>query len=261
MISRFHARVAVLSMVTALAVSTLSAAQGEVATGAAATCSPVTGDVSAAQALAWGAPTWCAEFDDAVDPADWVFYDSPGHAGNGRRSPEQLYLGNGALYLYGRPDGTTAGLATKHAQTYGRWETRVRLYPGAGSYHPAVLLWPKEGGGAVRSSTSEEVDFLEVINDPDRQRPNFFLHTPQGQEQADANVDMTTWHTYAVENTQNGVVGYLDGQEWFRSPNATHSPMSVCLQLDWFPGQGSEGEAWMEVDWLRVYPLQAADTG
>ena len=180
MISRFHARVAVLSMVTALAVSTLSAAQGEVATGTAATCSPVTGDVSAAQALAWGAPTWCAEFDDAVDPADWVFYDSPGHAGNGRRSPEQLYLGNGALYLYGRPDGTTAGLATKHAQTYGRWETRVRLYPGAGSYHPVVLLWPKEGGGAVRSSTSEEVDFLEVINDPERQRPNFFLAHPPG---------------------------------------------------------------------------------
>ena len=137
MISRFHARVAVLSMVAALAVSTLSAAQGEVATGTAATCSPVTGDVSAAQALAWGAPTWCAEFDDAVDQADWVFYDSPGHAGNGRRSPEQLYLGNGALYLYGRPDGTTAGLATKHAQTYGRWETRVRLYPGAGRTIPS----------------------------------------------------------------------------------------------------------------------------
>ncbi|MFC7646672.1 glycoside hydrolase family 16 protein [Streptosporangium lutulentum] len=71
-------------------------------------------------------------------------------------------------------------------------------------------------------------------------------------------MDLTTWHTYAVENTRNGVVGYIDGQEWFRSPNATHSPMSACLQLDWFPGQGSGGEAWMEVDWLRVYPLQAA---
>lgn len=247
-----------LGTVTALAVSTLGAARGEVAAGQAAACPRATGEASAAQARAWGAPAWCAEFDGHLDPADWVFYDSAGHAGNGRRSPEQLYLGNGALYLHGRPDGTTAGLATRHTQTYGRWETRIRLYPGAGSYHPVALLWPKDGGGGVRSSTSEEVNFLELIDDPDRQHPNFFLHTPRGQEQARADVDLTTWHTYAVENTRNGVVGYIDGQEWFRSPNATHSPMSACLQLDWFPGQGSGGEAWMEVDWLRVYPLQAA---
>ncbi|WP_051752860.1 glycoside hydrolase family 16 protein [Streptosporangium amethystogenes] len=253
MITRSHVRVAVLSMVAALAVSTLSAAQGEVVS--AAPCAPATtGEASAAQALNWGTPSWCAEFDDYLNESDWVFYDSAGHAGNGRRSPQQLYLGNGALYLYGREDGTTAGLASRHDQAYGRWETRIRLYPGAGSYHPVALLWPKDGGGNVQSSTGEEVDFLEVIDDPNRQRPNFFLHTPQGQEQAHANIDMTTWHTYAVEITSNSVVGYIDGQEWFRSGNATRSSMSVCLQLDWFPGQGSSGEAWMEVDWLRIYP-------
>ncbi|GGS74770.1 hypothetical protein GCM10010156_36950 [Planobispora rosea] len=254
MISRSHLRLAVLSAVAAMALTTLSTAQGETAPA----CSAAPDPASAAGVHGWGVPAWCAEFDDEyLDPSEWVFYDSPGHAGNGRRSSGQLYLGGGALYLYGLADGTTAGLAARHVQPYGRWEVRVRLYPGAGSYHPVALLWPQDGGGNVRSATGEEIDFLEVIDDPERQRPNFFLHTPQGQEQAHANVDMTTWHTYAVENGPGGVVGYIDGREWFRSPNATHSPMSVCLQLDWFPGQGSSGEAWMEVDWLRIYPMDA----
>ncbi|WP_344829446.1 hypothetical protein [Nonomuraea dietziae] len=90
----------------------------------------------------WGQPVWCAEFDDFLDPNEWAVYDSPGHAGNGRRSPGQLFLGDGALFLYGTPDGTTAGLAARYTQQYGRWETRIRLYPGAGSYHPVALLWP-----------------------------------------------------------------------------------------------------------------------
>ncbi|GAA3443053.1 glycoside hydrolase family 16 protein [Planomonospora venezuelensis] len=251
MVSRSHLRTGVFSMVLALALSTLTTARGE----AAPACPAVPDASSAAAAHGWGAPAWCAEFGDHLQPSDWVFYDSPGHAGNGRRSSGQLYLGDGTLYLYGLADGTTAGLASRHVQTYGRWETRIRLYPGAGSYHPVALLWPAQGGGNVRSTTGEEIDFLEVIDDPERQRPNFFLHTPQGQEQAHAEVDMTTWHTYAVENGPGGVVGYLDGREWFRSPNAAHSPMSACLQLDWFPGRGSPGEAWMEVDWLRIYPM------
>ncbi|MEV7008462.1 glycoside hydrolase family 16 protein [Streptosporangium sp. NPDC051022] len=255
MMSRSHVRLAVLSAVAALAVSSLTAAQGQVRSGEA--CTSPTGQSTAAEALGWGTPAWCAEFNGALNSADWVVYDSPGHAGNGRRSPGQLLQGNGALYLYGRADGTTAGLASRHSQTYGRWETRIRLYQGAGSYHPVALLWPQEGGGNVKSATGEEIDFLEVINDPGRQRPNFFLHTPQGQEQANAAVDMTAWHTYAVENTANGVVGYLDGKEWFRSANATHSPMSACLQLDWFPGQGDSGDAWMEVDWLHIYSLNS----
>ncbi|GIH98157.1 glycoside hydrolase family 16 protein [Planobispora takensis] len=251
------------ALAAALALITPAAAAAPGAgTGAAALACPAAPDATSAAAVhGWGAPDWCAEFDDYLQASDWVFYDSPGHAGNGRRSSGQLYLGEGTLFLYGMADGTTAGLASRHVQAYGRWETRIRLYPGAGSYHPVALLWPQEGGGNVRSATGEEIDYLEVIDDPERQRPNFFLHTPQGQEQAHARVDMTAWHTYAVENGPQGVVGYIDGREWFRSANATHSPMSACLQLDWFPGQGSGGEAWMEVDWLRIYPMSSGGAG
>ncbi|MFF5205083.1 glycoside hydrolase family 16 protein [Streptosporangium sp. NPDC000396] len=263
MISRSHVRTAMLGVVTMLTVSTLSAAHGEVVpeTAGTAVCSPPADRLSAAAAHGWGAPAWCAEFDDYLDPADWVFYDSPGHDDQGRRSPDQLFIGNGSLYLYGRADGTTAGLGARHDQAYGRWETRVRMYEGADSYHPIALLWPRGGGGGVNSATGEEIDFLGVMDRPGRWRPNFYLETPQGAEQSYADVDMTDWHTYAVENSPSGVVGYLDGQEWFRSPRSTRSPMSVCLQLDWFPGHGSPGEAWMEVDWLRIYPLNSGGTG
>ncbi|MFI6795103.1 glycoside hydrolase family 16 protein [Streptosporangium canum] len=337
MISRSHVRLAVLSMVAMLAVSTLGAAQGEVVSGTAsargesasgtaeaAACpsssapanpadltdltdpaepaepadpadpadltdptdltdpadendptgstdvtAPVdstdltasTGGASAAEVHSWGTPAWCAEFDDQLDPADWVIYDSAGHDGQGRRSPDQLFIGNGSLYLYGRADGTTAGLGSRHSQVYGRWETRVRMYEGADSYHPIALLWPDGGGGGVHSATGEEIDFLGVMDRPGRWRANFYLETPQGEEQSYSEADLTTWHTYAVENSPGGVVGYLDGREWFRSSRSTRSPMSACLQLDWFPGHGSPGEAWMEVDWLRVYPLDPGGTG
>ncbi|MEU7893361.1 glycoside hydrolase family 16 protein [Nonomuraea sp. NPDC049152] len=245
MSSRLRSRVAVVGLVTLLCWST----SGFVGVATAAPCAQV------ADQRGWGQPVWCAEFEDYLDPNEWAVYDSPGHAGNGRRSPGQLFLGDGSLFLYGTADGTTAGLAARYTQLYGRWEARIRLYPGAGSYHPVALLWPAGGGGGVAPNGGEEIDFLEVIDDPGRQRPNFFMHTPSGREEAHANLDMTTWHTYAVENSPEGVVGYIDGQEWFRSAIAAVTPMSACLQLDWFPGEGSAGEAWMEVDYLRIYAL------
>ncbi|MFG1749302.1 glycoside hydrolase family 16 protein [Streptosporangium sandarakinum] len=261
---RLPARTAVLGLVTALAAGVIAAAPGAAASGAAkAVCGPApTGQASAAGTLGWGTPSWCAEFDGVLDPADWVIYDSAGHAGKGRRSPDQLYVGNGSLYLYGRADGTTAGIGARHEQTYGRWETRVRMYEGgATAYRPLALLWPRDGGGDVLSTTGEEIDFLGVYDHPGKWRPNFYLQTPQGEEQSYSDAEVTTWHTYAVEVSPQGTVGYIDGKEWFRSARHTTGVMQPCLQLDWFPGGGTEGEAWMEVDWLRVYPLNAAGTG
>ncbi|MFC4057151.1 glycoside hydrolase family 16 protein [Planomonospora corallina] len=258
MILRFHARTAVLSMVTTLALGALGAAPAQ---AAARGCPSAPDAKSAARVHGWGAPAWCDEFEDQyLDSARWLFYDTPGHAGKGRRTSQELYLGNGSLYLHGLPDGTTAGLGARHSQSYGRWETRIRLYRGAGAYRPMALLWPDGGGGGEYSATREEIDFMGVYNDPNRQRADFFLETPKGgHELGYADVDMTKWHTYAVENTPAGVVGYLDGREWFRSSHSTRSPMSLCLQLDWFPGEGSDGEAWMEVDWVRIYPMRPGD--
>ena len=65
---------------------------------------------------------------------------------------------------------------------------------------------------------------------------------------------MAQWHNYAVQVTAAGVVGYIDGVEWFR--DATHIPTAVShqtIQLDWVPSGGSTRESWLLVDWTRVY--------
>ena len=67
-------------------------------------------------------------------------------------------------------------------------------------------------------------------------------------------IDMTQCHTYAVQVTAAGVVGYIDGVEWFR--DATHIPTAVshqAIQPDWFPSGGSTRQSWLQVDWMRVY--------
>ncbi|GLW11134.1 hypothetical protein Misp01_62620 [Microtetraspora sp. NBRC 13810] len=246
LLPRALVRTVVLGTVAALAVTSLPSAQATAA-------GPCPADGAHPN---WGAPVWCEEFTDHVDTSDWEMYNSAGHAGNGRRTQDQAFIGGGSLFLWGRENGDTAGMATRFAQARGRWETRIRLYPGAGNYHPVALLWPQNGGGNVASATGEEIDYFEVVNDPQRQRANFFLHAPGGrQEQAHANIDLTQWHTYGVEVSADGIVGYLDGREWFRSSRTTQSPMTATLQLDWFPGDNSPGEGWMEVDWLRIYPL------
>ncbi|RBQ14075.1 hypothetical protein DP939_42630 [Spongiactinospora rosea] len=251
-IARPVLRAAVVGMAVTLALGGLTAARGDTAVRRAdCTATPEGANPD------WGAPIWCEDFESQLDRENWFVYDSAGHAGKGRRSPGQAFIGDGALYLYGTAKGTTAGLATRYVQSHGRWEARIRLYAGAGSYHPVALLWPQQGGGGVDSATGEEIAFLEVIDDPERQRPNLFMKTPEGgKEGVSGELDMTAYHTYAVENTPEGVVGYIDGQEWFRSANSTQSPMAACLQLDWFPDGKDRGDAWMEVDWLRIYPMQ-----
>ena len=61
--------------------------------------------------------------------------------------------------------------------------------------------------------------------------------------------------------TPDGIVGYLDGVEWFRDTDPTHlppGPMHQTLQLDWFPDATADGGAQMLVDWVRVYDLPDA---
>lgn len=195
------------------------------------------------------------KFDGTELDPRWNEYDGVGHAGNGIRSPEQISVRDGALRIDGTVDGTTGGMAADTGQQYGRWEARARYGAGTSAYHQVLILWPD----AEDFPVGGEVDFSEV-SDPERQELAFFLHYGENNDQVTAStqVDMTQWHTYAVEWTPESIVGYVDGVEFFRSDDPSifpPRPMHPTIQLDWFPDDGAAGEGWMEVDWYRQYTL------
>ncbi|WP_433477023.1 glycoside hydrolase family 16 protein [Spirillospora sp. CA-142024] len=238
------------------------------------------GGTTAAQRYGWGAPRAADEFNTTLDTKAWEVYDGPGHAGNGKRRPEAVTVKNGALRITGGPDGTTGGLGWhKGSQKLGRWEARLKLNRSCACYNANMLLWPVGGGGGTApKGGGGEIDYMETYEDNGlRTGANFFLHYDQkeGSEQkgregdsgrldAHAKVDLTTWHTFAVEWTAKEINGYLDGRRWFhttRRDAQPPGPMGQAIQLDWIPGLtdttapgiDKKGKAVLQVDWIRMY--------
>ena len=209
---------------------------------------------TAAERYGWGTPDREDDFGSGL--AQWDLYDGPGHAGEGLRSPDAVTVQDGVLTITGDAEGTTGGMTWTPGQRYGRWEGRVRAPASDPSYNAVLLLWPDaddfpEGG---------EIDFMEML-DPTRQSTDFFLHHGPDNDQVTAQVEIdgTEWHNWAAEWTPEEIVGYVDGEEWFRTTDTATfppGPMHLCIQLDWFPdGAGEVQESTMEVDWVRQYAL------
>ncbi|MHA6780087.1 family 16 glycosylhydrolase [Pseudonocardia saturnea] len=209
---------------------------------------------SAAEALGWGTPDREDDFSSGL--ARWELYQGPGHAGQGVRSPEAATVRDGVLTLTGDASGTTAGMSWGQGQRYGRWEGRVRAPASDPSYDALLLLWPD----AEDFPVGGEIDFMEM-QDPTRQRTDFFLHHGADDEQVrgQVEVDATQWHNWAVEWTPDAITAFVDGEQWFRTTDTATfppGPMHLCIQLDWFPeGPGPVQQSTMEVDWVRQYAL------
>ncbi|MDP9695119.1 UNVERIFIED_ORG: hypothetical protein J2X79_002688 [Arthrobacter globiformis] len=209
----------------------------------------------AASAVGWGSVVAGDEFNytGTPDRTKWSVYNSPGHAGNGIRSPKAWSVANGAATVSGDSAGTTGGMSAKFAnQKYGRWETRMKTNRRDSEYHPVLILNP-----VTTSSTCDEVDYAESTTDTTLVK--FFLHyacSGTKQTYASTAVDTTQWHNYAVEWTPAGITGYIDGVKTFTDTNPAHQPsgsVHQTLQLDWFPDGSSTAPSWMQVDWVRVY--------
>lgn len=216
---------------------------------------PADATTTAAERHGWTDLVRSDEFDgDALGP-DWNVYDSPGHADNGVRSPDQVTVADGILRITGTPDGTTAGMAWMPGRMYGRWEARARFPAGCACYHPVLILWPD----ANDFPAGGEIDYAEVF-DATRQELNFFLHYGRDNRQLhdSVRVDMTRWHHFAVEWTADHVTGFLDGEPFFHTDRREvlpPRPMHQTIQLDWFPQDGAGDDAVMEVAWVRQYGL------
>lgn len=232
----------------------------------------------------WGTPLPSSdEFDTPgiPDPTKWAVYGAggtyggdecwEGHEGNGRRCVDQVAVTpDGYLRITGTPDGDTGALSHVLDQQYGRWEVRARAVAETGAtgnpYHAVLIVWPRSNEWPIHG----EYDFLEV--DVGDQSANAWLHYPHPplpggdieQEQAtQAGVNVAEFHNYALEWTPTSLVGYLDGIEWFRfsdgeGPNG-RGPIQgmpaghLTIQLDdFFPEAGLQ-QAYLDVEWARVY--------
>jgi hypothetical protein len=188
------------------------------------------------------------EFNGGMSP-QWSPYDSEGHAGNGRRTPEALSVENGMLVIRGDSEGNTGGMSWKEDQRFGRWEMRARFPKGDDQYHPVLILWRDSGG-----KENGEVDFAETTSASDK--VSFFLHYGSEQEYAHKTIDITRWHNYAVEWVDGRITGYIDGEKWFESTAEETLPpgkMHPTIQLDYFPEGGSPQPTEMHVDYMRIY--------
>ena len=201
------------------------------------------------------------EFDgDALDEDLWSPYSGRTTDDVGQHDPDNLSVSDGTLKLASRGN-TSAGMNWKGDQRYGRWEARVRSQAGNG-YGPVVLLWPE----SENWPEDGEIDIMEIPKG-DRQKANFTVHWGEDDTQDGKSIqgDFTQWHNFAVEWTPERIVGYLDGQEFYRTedPDANPpGPMHLAMQqdigpsgTDWIPAPdaGTPATVTFEVDWVRIY--------
>jgi Glycosyl hydrolases family 16 len=203
----------------------------------------------------WGAPTRSVYFTDSSVLSQFVVYT--GQTPNGTRTPSALSFSNGTMTITGDAAGNDEGIAWTPGQKYGAWEVRLRVPPGAKNYDPVLLLWPD----AENWPKGGEVDFMEMWDDPTRQKVNSVLHYGPSDKQVRASmaIDATQWHTYAVKWTPTQITTYADGVPLFTSTNKSTFPpaaMHLCIQLD---TQGTDIAAGgkMEVAWAKQYSLTA----
>ncbi len=202
--------------------------------------------------------------DDFASLSQWQLYDSAGHGGNGLRRPSQVSVANGVCTISGTASGTTGGMALRnHNQMFGKWTWRMRAAPGARVYNPVCLLWGQGSGSSVNASTGE-IDVVECWQDAARQSNQFTLHYGDGTSMIGAStfVDMSQWRTYSLLWTPTQISTWIDDQRpYFITSEADKFPkvpMTVTAQLDWFPEEGTWGEANLQLDYVQIWTLAEA---
>ncbi|GAB3708450.1 glycoside hydrolase family 16 protein [Mariniluteicoccus flavus] len=235
------------------------------------------GPKSAAKRNNWGTPL--PESDEfnyvgTPDRTKWMVYGQngseggagsecwPGHNKNGRRCVKNNHVNGEYLRQTGEESGDSAGVRSKLAQKYGRWEVRARVNAAKGAtghaYHPVLITWPHND----KLPSGAEYDLFEV--NVGNTCASAFLHYPnhQPKRQEEARLcpmDLSKWHNYGFEWSPEGLTGYIDGVEWFHydqdGVQNAPTPMAQTIQLDNFFGKGGMQEAYFDVDWSRVYAI------
>nr|WP_246429016.1 glycoside hydrolase family 16 protein [Pseudoxanthomonas broegbernensis] len=235
-------------------------------------------------------PVWQDEFDydGAPDPARWG-YDTGGSGwGNDelQHYTDQLanaFVGDGLLTIVARKQRagknrfTSARLVSrgKGDFLYGRVEIRARLPVGRGAWAALWMLptdnryghWPRSGEIDIMEHVGHEPGQVHVT--VHTQAYNHKIGTQRGQATTVADAS-GAFHRYRVDWTPDAIRGYIDDAPAFEFANEGtgadawpfdqrfHLLMNLAVGGSWGGAQGVDEAAfpaWMEVDYVRVYPL------
>jgi beta-glucanase (GH16 family) len=228
---------------------------------------------------------WSDEFetDGAPDSEKWG-YDTGGHGwGNNElqfytAARNNSYVEDGKLMIKAlKPNNTwtSARLVTKEKGDWlhGRFEIRAKLPEGVGTW-PAIWMLPTDweyGGwpdsGEIDIMEHVGYDFGKVHGTVHTEAYNHSIGTQVGKAIDVKNVS-TEFHVYSIDWTENEIIWYIDGEEYFRFDNQNktykewpfdkrfHLIMNIAIGGNWGGAQGVDPnlkEATMEVDYVRVY--------
>lgn len=227
---------------------------------------------------------WSDEFDSAIDDGKWDVRED----GDVVNDEAQMYRkggGNsftveGHLTLKGKCESyngasyTSAKLHSRQMFRAGvRVEARLRMSTGKGTW-PAFWLmgsgkdpWPKVG----------EIDIMEYTGcNPGRVMGNLHYEHRHGDWPMQAymkhQVDVSVWHTYAVDWLSSGMIFYVDGaavgmipaqqcvDDWPYNKNEFFIILNLALGGTlggWCLNEAvPECDQSMDVDWLRVWKIE-----
>jgi beta-glucanase (GH16 family) len=212
----------------------------------------------------WGAPVLSDDFNGTrLDTTKWQVYQDP-DASTHRGVAAGTHVSGGRLMLVGGLYGGEdqgAGVISRYAQTFGRWEARIRSDPGAG-YSATAFLWPVHMGDPEFA----EIDFAEILG-ADRRSGGVFIHHGRDDRQVQKTIrsDFTKWHTVAVDWLPDHVTFWTDGKKTW-TYKGSFIPKQAMMQLylrnemrNGFHRTGrTPQKITMQVDWIRVYRAPSA---
>jgi hypothetical protein len=195
-----------------------------------------------------------------LNTANWIPYNSAGHAGNGLRRDSAIQLdGSGNLVITansvnGQP--VSGGMSTQRGYTYGWFEFRVRTEPDAtGTMSGVVLTWPRSGNWP----DDGENDIYETGTALGLRSPFYsYVHYGAANHQYvfRHDADAAQWHTMAMDWRAGAIRFYRDGALAATLTDASAIPdvgHGLCIQLDAMATRQLTAPVRMFVDYVRIY--------
>ena len=174
--------------------------------------------------------TWQDNFTGTGLPSNWNF-DTGGYGFGDKQleynTDDNAQLsGHGGLVItaskggesqtcwYGACEYTGAKIQTTFAQTYGRFEARIKLPAGRGLW-PAFWMIP--AANAQNPATPGEIDVVEVNNTQPYLVTGYVHDANVFNKRTEKVVDLpasSQFHTFGVDWTPSGITWTLDGQPY-----------------------------------------------